>query len=84
MIESISPTPLVQNDNKRKLHKKLVSNTGYAAMGFGTVCGITGMKSLKFANKMTVHKVSAYLAGIATVMHFAIAKGLDKLFQKNK
>lgn len=84
MIEPISPTPLVQNDNKRKLHKKLVSNTGYAAMGFGTVCGITGMKSLKFANKMTVHKVSAYLAGIATVMHFAIAKGLDKLFQKNK
>lgn len=82
MIEPISPTPLVQNDNKRKLHKKLVSNTGYAAMGFGTVCGITGMKSLKFANKMTVHKVSAYLAGIATVMHFAIAKGLDKLFQK--
>lgn len=84
MIEPISPTPLVQNDNKRKLHKKLVSNTGYAAMGFGTVCGITGMKSLRFANKMTVHKVSAYLAGIATVMHFAIAKGLDKLFQKNK
>lgn len=84
MIEPISPTPLVQNDNKRKLHKKLVSNTGYAAMGFGTVCGITGMKSLRFANKMTVHKVSAYLAGIATVMHFAIAKGLDKLFPKNK
>ncbi len=84
MIEPISPTPLVQNGNKRKLHKKLVSNTGYAAMGFGTVCGITGMNSLKFANKMTVHKVSAYLAGIATVMHFAIAKGLDKLFQKNK
>lgn len=82
MIEPISSTPLVQNDNKRKLHKKLVSNTGYAAMGFGTVCGITGMKSLKFANKVTVHKVSAYLAGIATVMHFAIAKGLDKLFPK--
>ncbi len=84
MIEPISPTPLVQNGNKRKLHKKLVSNTGYAAMGFGTVCGITGMKSVKFANKVTVHKVSAYLAGIATVMHFAIAKGLDKLFQKDK
>lgn len=84
MIEPISSTPLVQNDNKRKLHKKLVSNTGYAAMGFGTVCGITGMKSLKFANKVTVHKISAYLAGIATVTHFAIAKGLDKLFQKDK
>ena len=84
MIEPISPSSVVQNDNKRKLHKKLVSNTGYAAMGFGTVCGITGMKSLKFANKVTVHKVSAYLAGIATVIHFAIAKGLDKLFQRDK
>ena len=84
MIEPISPTPLVQNDNKRKLHKKLVSFTGYTAMGFGTVCGVTGMKSVKFANKMTVHKVSAYLAGIATVIHFAIAKGLDKLFQRDK
>lgn len=84
MIEPISPTPLVQNDNKRKLHKKLLSYTGYTAMGFGTVCGVTGMKSVKFANKMTVHKVSAYLAGIATVIHFAIAKGLDKLFQRDK
>lgn len=84
MIEPISPTPLFQNDNKRKLHKKLVSYTGYTAMGFGTVCGVTGMKSVKFANKMTVHKVSAYLAGIATVIHFAIAKGLDKLFQRDK
>lgn len=84
MIEPISSTPLVQNDNKRKLHKKLVSYTGYTAMGFGTVCGVTGMKSVKFANKMTVHKVSAYLAGIATVIHFAIAKGLDKLFQRDK
>ena len=84
MIEPISPTPLVQNDNKRKLHKKLLSYTGYTAMGIGTVCGVTGMKSVKFANKMTVHKVSAYLAGIATVIHFAIAKGLDKLFQRDK
>ncbi len=84
MIEPISPTPLVQNDNKRKLHRKLLSYTGYTAMGFGTVCGVTGMKSVKFANKMTVHKVSAYLAGIATVIHFAIAKGLDKLFQRDK
>lgn len=84
MIEPISSTPLVQNDNKRKLHKKLVSYTGYTAMGFGTVCWVTGMKSVKFANKMTVHKVSAYLAGIATVIHFAIAKGLDKLFQRDK
>lgn len=84
MIEPISPTPLVQNNNKRKLHKKLVSYTGYTAMGFGTVCGVTGLKSVKFPYKMKVHKYSAYLAGIATVMHFAIAKGLDKLFQKNK
>lgn len=84
MIEPISPSSVVQNDNKRKLHKKLVSYTGYTAMGFGTVCWVTGMKSVKFANKMTVHKISAYLAGIATVTHFAIAKGLDKLFQKDK
>ena len=84
MIEPISSTPLVQNDNKRKLHKKLVSYTGYTAMGFGTVCGVTGMKSVKFANKMTVHKISEYLAGIATVTHFALAKGLDKLFQRDK
>ena len=84
MIEPISPTPLVQNDNQRKLHQKLVSYRGYTRMGCGTVCGVIGMKSVKFANKTTVHKISAYLAGIATVTHFAIAKGLDKLFPKNK
>lgn len=83
MIEPISPSSVVQNDNKRKLHKKLVSYTGYTAMGFGTVCGITGMKSLKFANKMTVHKVSAYLAAFSTVLHLGFVKGLDKLFNKS-
>ncbi len=83
MIEPISSTPLVQNDNKRKLHKKLVSYTGYTAMGFGTVCGVTGMKSVKFANKMTVHKVLAYLAAVSTVLHLGFVKGLDKLFNKS-
>lgn len=83
MIEPISPSSVVQNDNKRKLHKKLVSYTGYTAMGFGTVCGVTGMKSVKFANKMTVHKVSAYLAAVSTVLHLGFVKGLDKLFNKS-
>lgn len=35
-----------KNDNRWKVHKNLVSGTGYAAAAFGTVCGVTGLKSV--------------------------------------
>ena len=79
MINSISPNTISQN--KRKTRKNLVSQTGYAAAGFGTICAITGLKQVKFAHKMKVHKLSAILAGIATVMHIGIIKGYNKIFQ---
>lgn len=79
MINPVTPTP----QNNRIKHKKLVSGTGYVAMGFGTVCGITGMRSIKFANKMTVHKASAYLVAISTALHLGFVKGLDKFFNKS-
>lgn len=67
---------------KRKQHKNWVSGTGYAAMGFGTVTGLTGFKKVKFKNKMKVHKYSAYLAGASVLLHLGIVKGLDKLFAR--
>ena len=79
MINSISPNTISQNN--RKTRKNLVSKTGYAAAGFGTICAITGLKQVKFAHKMKVHKVSAILAGIATAIHIGIIKGYNKIFQ---
>lgn len=79
MINSISPNTISQNN--RKTRKNLVSKIGYAAAGFGTICAITGLKQVKFAHKMKVHKVSAILAGIATAMHIGIIKGYNKIFQ---
>lgn len=68
--------------NKWNLRRHLVSDTGYAALGFGTVCGITGMKKVKFPHKMQVHKYSAYLTGITSLLHFGFIKGLDRIFTK--
>ena len=84
MINSISTNIPTRNENRRKAHKKLVSATGYAAIASGTACGITGLKSVKFQNKMKVHKYTAYLAAAFTFLHLGIAKGLDKLFYKDK
>lgn len=82
MINPVTSTPVQQNDNRRKLHKKLVSVTGYTAAGLGTICGVTGLKSVKFSNKMKVHKYSAWLAAVSTALHIGIAEGLDKFFYK--
>ncbi len=82
MINSVTSTPVQQNDNRRKLHKNLVSATGYTAAGLGTICGVTGLKSVKFSNKMKIHKYSAWLAAVATALHIGIAEGLDKFFYK--
>ncbi len=83
MINSVTQKPYI-TDKKWQIHKKLVSSTGYAAMGFGTVCGLTGLNNVKFKNKMKVHKYSAYLAGLFTFLHFGIAKGLDKFLYKSE
>ena len=71
-----------KNDNRWKVHKNLVSVTGYAAADFGTVCGVTGLKSVKFSNKMKVHKYSAWLAAVSTFLHIGIAEGLRKFLYK--
>lgn len=81
MMNTISPIQQPKqavNSKKWTLHRHLVCDTGYAALGFGTVCGITGMKKIKFPHKMKVHKFSAYLAGITSFLHFGFVKGLDR------
>lgn len=81
MINPVNTNPIPQNN--RIKHKKLVSATGYAAMGFGTICGVTGLKSVKFPHKMNVHKYSAWLAAFSTVLHLGITKGFDRIFNKS-
>lgn len=76
------PKGSLELDNRRKIHRRLVSHTGYAAMGFGTLCGIAGFKKIKIPNRIKFHKISAYLAAGFTALHFAFVKGLDKLFYK--
>lgn len=87
MMNTIQPVqtiqPPINGKSKHSLRHRLVSDSGYAALGFGTVCGITGMRKVKFPYKMKVHKYSAYLAGITSFLHFGFIKGLDKIFTKN-
>ncbi len=82
MINPVTSTKPTEQNVQRQIHKKLVSSTGYAAVGLGTVCGVTGLKNIKFKNKMKIHKYTAFLAAAFTFLHLGIAKGLDKLFYK--
>ena len=82
MIKPIGTNPAQQNNTKYNIHKKLVADTGYAATGFGTICGITGLKCVNFSNKMKIHKYSAWLAAASTAMHIAVVKGMDKFLNK--
>lgn len=69
-----------QPDAKWKTRKRLVSWSGYAALGAGTVCGITGFRKVKIPHKHAIHKGSAYIAGIASFLHFGFCKGLSEIF----
>ncbi len=84
MLNTIVPKQTTQQQTKNQwnLHRHLVSDTGYAALGFGTICGITGLKKVKIPNKIKIHKYSAYLAGITSFLHFGFIKGLDKIFTR--
>lgn len=73
-----------QPDAKWQRRSRLVKWSGYAALGFGTVCGVTGFKTVKFPHKHTVHKYSAYLAGITSFLHLGFIKGLDRIFDKKE
>lgn len=81
-IQPVQTTKPPMNSKKWNLRRHLISDTGYAALGFGTVCGITGMKKVRFPHKMEVHKYCAYLAGITSVLHFGFIKGWDRIFDK--
>ena len=80
MINPIGTDALGQKNSRQKLHKNLVNGTGYAATGFGTLCGITGLKSIKFANKIRIHSLSAWLAAISTVLHIGVIKEFDRFY----
>ena len=82
MINSVSSLNQNNFQKKSNYRHKLVSYSGYAAMGFGTITGVSGFKSVKFPGKMKVHKISAWMAAISTFVHFAVIKRVDKIFQK--
>ena len=82
MISAVNSTQPVNTHNKTKTRYLNIKYSGYAAMGFGAVCGITGLKKVKFKNKMTVHKISAILAGISALWHLGTIKQWDKLIKK--
>ncbi len=79
MDNTITAAPKTINWQKRK---QLVSWSGYAAIGLGTLCGVTGI--VKVPQKRNIHKISAYLTGITAFIHLGFAKGWDKIFSKNK
>lgn len=83
MNNTITPTPYIPRPDAKR-HYRLVNWSGYAALGFGTVCGITGLKKTKLPKKHTVHKYSAYLTGITSFLHLGFIKGLDRIFDKKE
>ena len=73
----INPVPFTHKRPKYG-RRQIIRDSGYAAIGAGTLCGITGFKQVKFANKMKIHKYSAYLAALTTFIHLASIKLWDK------
>lgn len=86
MENTITPIPATQirSIKPHQRQKNLVSWSGYAALGFGTICGATGLKKVKIPQKRNIHKYSAYLAGITSFLHFGFIKGLDKILEKRQ
>jgi len=58
--------------------RQIIRDSGYTSIAAGTVCGITGMRQVKFPYKMKVHKYGAYLAAIAALLHWGAVKRWDK------
>lgn len=82
MVNNNSQSLAVQPVRKSKCRHLNIKYSGYAALSFGTVCGLTGLKSVKFPYKMKVHKYSAYLAAITSFWHLGAIKQWDKIFKK--
>lgn len=77
-IDNVNFSSAAQTQNTKNFRKNFVSISGYAAVGFGTVCGVTGLKNVKFRNKMKIHKYSAYLAALSTFLHIAVIENFLK------
>lgn len=74
MLNSITSIPQQPKYGRRQI----IRDSGYAAIAAGTVCGITGLKKVKFTHKITVHKTSAYIAAITSFLHLGAIKKWDK------
>lgn len=58
--------------------RQIIRDSGYTALGAGTLCGITGFKQIKLPCKRKVHKYSAYIAAITSFLHLGAIKRWDK------
>lgn len=84
MISAVNTAQPTNTQKKSKARYLNIKYSGYASLGFGVVCGVTGMKKVKFKHKMSVHKFSAIMAGITAVWHLGAIKQWDKIFSKEK
>jgi len=78
----ISPIMFNSNNNHSKSNLRYlnIKYSGYAALGGLGVCALTGLKSVKFNHKSTVHKYSAILTVVSSLWHLGAIKRLDKIF----
>lgn len=74
MIKAISG---VQTQSKYNRYK-LIRDSGYVAIGAGTLCGVTGFRKVRFPFKPRVHKYCAYIAAISSFLHLGAIKNWDK------
>ena len=70
--------PVTTQTKQNYGRRQVIRDSGYTAVGAGTLCGITGFRQVKIPHKMKIHKYSAYIAAAATLLHWGSAKRWDK------
>ena len=80
MISAVTQQPIHKKSNLRYQNIKY---SGYIALGSIGACALTGMKQVKFPNKMRVHKYSAILTAVSSLWHLGAIKKWDKIFTNN-
>ena len=79
MMNTIT-TPQPTLHNKSKARYLNIKYSGYTALGGLGICGLTGLRQVKFPKKMQVHKYSAILTVITSLWHLGAIKRWDNIF----
>lgn len=81
MISAVTTNNIQKKSNARY---KNIKYSGYIALGSIGVCGLTGIKQVKFPHKMKLHKISALVTAVSSLWHLGAIKRWDKILVNNR